>query len=385
MNILFIDSTQVYPYGYSAANTKMGLIARGLTLEGEKVSIIDSIKGVKLKNDMPYDGNINNVTYNIFEKTGLSGFLSNIGKLNRILKQRRQSDDLNVAILSSPNVVLYAIYLILLKLNRYKVAVIFHEWHIAYNDNTFLRAISNYIYDYTFGYFCSVIFPISTFLENKCLKFGKKMMKVPILADFQDNQFSKRGRDLGDKKFFLYCGNTGYFRVIKILIDAFNQLKEESDTYLSLVLYGNKEDEEQIIDYISSLGLKERVIIHKNLSYSDLYAQYEQALALLIPLSPDSLQDKARFSQKIAEYLSSKRPIITVGVGDVNYYFTDKENAFVSKDLSVDELFQQMKFVVENRDIADSVGQKGYELGVSEFDYVINSRKIKSFLYSNLS
>ena len=51
-----------------------------------------------------------------------------------------------------------------------------------------------------------------------------------------------------------------------------------------------------------------------------------------------SLQDRARFSQKIAEYLMAQRPIITVDTGDIPYYFTHGKNAYILKTLSVEQL-----------------------------------------------
>ena len=45
MNIIFLDCTQNYGYQFSAANTKVELLAKGLTLAGNNCTIHNGIIG----------------------------------------------------------------------------------------------------------------------------------------------------------------------------------------------------------------------------------------------------------------------------------------------------------------------------------------------------
>ena len=45
MNIVFLETTQNYSYKFSASNTKVELLAKGLQKEGHACFILNSIRG----------------------------------------------------------------------------------------------------------------------------------------------------------------------------------------------------------------------------------------------------------------------------------------------------------------------------------------------------
>ena len=81
---------------------------------------------------------------------------------------------------------------------------------------------------------------------------------------------------------------------------------------------------------LAAVKIEDFVIFIQQIPYVELIEIYESSLGLLIPLDPNSLADIARFSQKIAEYLSSSRPVITNNVGEIPYYFTDRKDIIIS-------------------------------------------------------
>ena len=80
-------------------------------------------------------------------------------------------------------------------------------------------------------------------------------------------------------------------------------------------------------------------------------------MGLLIPLDPNSLADIARFSQKIAEYVSTSRPIITSNVGEIPYYFKDKENAIIC-EYSAKSYADAMLLLQNDGTLANVLGAK---------------------------
>ena len=110
----------------------------------------------------------------------------------------------------------------------------------------------------------------------------------------------------------------------------------------------------------------------------DLYAN---ALALIIPLDPGNIQDEARFSQKIAEYLSSGSPIISNNVGEIRYYFKDKENIILC-DYDIDGFVEVFKWVTRNPDKAKQIGVNGLNLKKKEFDYRELGDRLHKFMQS---
>ena len=105
-----------------------------------------------------------------------------------------------------------------------------------------------------------------------------------------------------------------------------------------------------------------------SLTYEDLIQKYMHASALLIPLT-DSVQDKARFPQKISEYLASGNPIITTNYGEVPFYFKNEVNALVASSYDTSEFARKMDFVAKEPDRAVQIGRDGLSTGLRFFDY----------------
>lgn len=102
----------------------------------------------------------------------------------------------------------------------------------------------------------------------------------------------------------------------------------------------------------------------------------------MIPLRPDR-QDKARFSHKIGEYLSSGRPIVTGRVGEISHYFEHRKNAFIADDYTPEAYATLLSMIANDRDLANEVGRAGRELGENSFGYQQHGQKIAAF-FSNL-
>lgn len=149
-----------------------------------------------------------------------------------------------------------------------------------------------------------------------------------------------------------------------------------------LVLSGNQNDIQKIQEQIEINGLGEKVSIKQGLPYSDLLKLYSESLALLIPLDASNLQDIARFSQKIAEYTSTGRPIITNRVGEVPYYF-DTNSAFIINELDVNELAFLFDKIMQNKSHATEIGQKGHAIFQKHFNNVKYVHRLLDFISDN--
>ena len=86
----------------------------------------------------------------------------------------------------------------------------------------------------------------------------------------------------------------------------------------------------------------------------------------------------ARFSQKIAEYLATGRPVVTTAVGEIPYYFKHGVDAYVTK-FSPGEYADCLNFILEHPRAADAVGAAGHELGASEFNYHTFGKTLTAF------
>lgn len=365
MKVVFLGCTREFGFGFGANITKIGYMAKGLTEAGATCVIHNGIVGSeKVNNDQTvvHDG----LHVTTFRKRGNQhiSWLRNTRRLYKYLKNERVKGEKNIAILEYDLYHIMLLYFFILKLIGYKRVVISHEWGPTIIGSKIPQYISLCTFAKTFGWFSNGILPISEYIIKKIEHFKKPYFKLPIMADFKEQyEFTPL-----KEQNFVYCASLYYTRIIKMVINAYVTYKEKGSTIkLTMILNGPDNLKKDIAEYIEEKGLSESVKIKSKLPYKELINEYLNAKALLIPLDPNYEQDEARFSQKIAEYLSSKSPIITNNVGEIKYYFNDDE--IIKCEFSEDGFAKAFCWVTENEDKAKDIGLKGYERGLKEFDY----------------
>lgn len=372
---IFLDSTQNYPFEYSAGNTKVEMIARGLLNLDRKVYVINPFWGYD-KISQSSNGVSNGIKYMIFPKRGKLYAISNMFKiLLLVLRLRKQY---KYVIMTSNHFIVYVLECLWLRLLGYKIGVLYHE--LRY---TTLHQPSKYVFystklfDKYFGYFCNYILPISHFLKQRCVKYRRPILLTPVLSS---SNFFPLNNDIGNH--FLYCSNTEYGRIIRYILEAFKVYSIGGNAELVLVLSGNKEEIQSYERWIVDNNLGKRIIIMSKLPQEELFQLYSKSLALLIPLDNTNLQDKARFSQKIAEYTSTGRPIVTNSVGEIPYYF-DLESAYIMNDLDVVKMANLLQDIEVHKDKATKIGANGYQVFKKYFDNETYAIKLLDFLHLN--
>ena len=271
------------------------------------------------------------------------------------------------------------VYSFFSKVFGYKVVAHYVEFRSSFEDrkNLLLR-MNDYLFDNFFMFFVDGAIPISEFLIDKIQSKRKKLpiLKIPPIVNF--NLFSKIEKTAGED-YFLYVGNSGHFKPIEIVLDAFEQVDNQS-YYLYLILHRNSD---QVLDKISKHSKKDLIKIFSDLEYSELIRYNINAKSLLIPLV-DIIKDKARFPNKISEYLASSNPIITTNYGEIPYYFNDLDNALVAENDTSENFAKKLKFVIENPQEVEEIGKRGYETGLKFFNRNSHTEDLHDFVASVL-
>lgn len=378
-NIVFANTTGNYPIEYSANNTKFEFLSRGLTENNCYVQNLDSISGYK-KISKPITGHTKyNVNYKIYANPNRSVYqvVRNLIQLYSDLKERKNTNKKNILITETSYPFLFPIMWLYAKLLRYKILHIITEWPLSFKIKR-RKKIIYWLYVNLIGYFIDGFLPISDSLINKLNHFHKPMLKVPILGEYKNR---KQNND--KKKQFVYCANANYYRVISLVLEAFIKvLKFDDDCSLILVLYGRNTQIKFISDKIRELNISSNIKIKIQVSQDELYNIYSTSLGLLIPLDPNNEQDKFRFSQKIAEYLSTGTPIITGNVGEIQFYFTDNYNAYIADEYTSEAYSNKMISILQNPTKADVVGEYGFQTGKENFNYKEYGKLIINFVDS---
>ncbi|MCX5815287.1 MAG: glycosyltransferase [Proteobacteria bacterium] len=246
------------------------------------------------------------------------------------------------------------------------------EWPLAHNISYKRKMYSHYFTVCAFKN-CKKIVCISSYLIAQAIKYNNKsrVFKLPALTEFNESNCDTPINTDSKHEItrFLYCGNVVYSEVIDTIIGAYEnicRLRKNVKVELLLILHGNELKLQKFSDYARQLEYP--IEIKSNLSESDLLTEYSQASVFLAPLRL-TVQDQARFPQKIAEYVSLSKPIITTFVGDIGLYFESDKNAIFIDDFTVAELEKKMNYSIDNNERVVGIGVEGNAVGRKYFNY----------------
>ena len=169
-NIIFLGCTQGYGYSFSACNTKVEFMAKGLTEQGDICYIHNGLSGRPGLKQITYK-NIHGIGTIIDYTCKGSRYISSIRNYRNLLKDLKtyyQPNIKNYVIIEAPYLPIYYLEVIAAKKSGYKVIVISHEWLGTFkDDNNRIRTWLNHSYAILFGYKIDAILPISEYIIQK--------------------------------------------------------------------------------------------------------------------------------------------------------------------------------------------------------------------------
>lgn len=378
-----------FPYGLAEIQ-KIILISKSLVFTGNHVTVINNKGEHNQKNhpDLQVTGEYQGIeyVYTSGEQFRNPDFIKrNILKIKGIineflfLRKRKKENKLDVAILSthSFNAVLY--YRILSRIIGFKVILNYVEFYsgVKKSWNQPRKWANDELFDKVGPSLSDGILPISEFLINHLNKVvpGKPYLKIPGLTEFE----RYNGIEIKEgPKYFLFCGAASYREVIEFVIDAYSEMNNTS-IFLYIVTNGTAEAVNGIKDYANSKPQKDFIKFFSKLSEKDLFTNYKNASALLIPLR-NTFQDIARFPHKFGEYLGSGNPVITTNYGEVRKYFRDKENMLIAETYDVKQYAEKMQYVLDNPAQVKQIGINGRQTALPLFDYKAKAPEIDEFI-----
>ena len=219
---------------------------------------------------------------------------------------------------------------------------------------------------------------ISNFLEQKANEVRKDIpvIKVTPLCDFELFKANKDGVDIKEQ-YLMFCGSASYFEVVKFIIDSYKLSSIKKTKKLLLVLSGSETAINKIRKYETS------AIIRTKLPYYTLVAYYKHAYGLMIPLR-NTIEDIARFPNKVCEYTAAKGLIITTNYGEMQYYFKNGENAIVADDCTVEAIAKRLDEVEAGQYDVELIRKNCYQTGLDNFSIDAYKNKLYNFLKENI-
>lgn len=214
---------------------------------------------------------------------------------------------------------------------------------------------------------------------SKDLSLKAKILEIPILINNKetravDNDLIKINPHL------VYTGSLidkkdGILNIIK----AFAMILEEHPNS-KLIMTGdvNKStDKKKILRLIHELCIKDKIELTGYISKEKLNEITSTAIALILA-KPDNRQNRYNMATKIGEYLLTGRPVVVSSVDSVCNYLSHRKNVFI---VNPDEksIAKEIKFILDNSEIATQVGLMGKKVALSAFDYQKQMLKMNIF------
>ncbi len=268
----------------------------------------------------------------------------------------------------------FVIYRIIAKLIGAKIVYEYVEYRSEKSTRNLYHKVNSYLCDFHGAKLWDACIVVSNFLRDNALKVNPKLpiIKVTPIGNFNLFEANDMSIDISDE-YVMFCGHAGYFDVVKFIIDSFNASEIHLTKKLVLVLGGNQSQVLRIRDYDNNCIIKSR------LPYDELIALYKHAFALMIPLR-NTIEDTARFPNKICEYTAAHGLIITTANGEMNYYFKNGDNAIVAEECSVPAIAQRLNEIEYGRYDLDKIRDNSHKTGIENFSIDAYREKIYNFL-----
>lgn len=382
MKILFVGLSGV-PYSKRACDIRLTSFANLFTQNGHIVWILNRYKTAI---DTSSNGNHSDSRFKIIELSNstkqqtkfqylINAALSYLREFRWLIKQNRK-DSIDILHLYSGHYFEFLHYYLISRLIKAKVVYQYVEVRSSMDRSGVYHKLNGFLCD-RFGHrLFDGIISISNFIENTILKRNQKLptIKVPPICDIR--YFDSIGHTQKVvQPYILFCGNAGFEEVIQLIIDAYLLSKSSKTHKLKLILSGSNATKERF-----SNNENKNIEILSGLPYDELARLYLNASALLIPLR-NTIQDIARFPNKICEYTACKGLIITTEVGEIPFYFTDGKSALISKHFCAKEVALKLDLLNEMNPVEISkIKNESYKLCQSFFDAKVYLNELDQFI-----
>ncbi len=379
-----------FPLGLSETQ-KARLVAKGLVHAGARVVVVSrwwSVMHWDETDALPPQGFYDNIEY-----VNASGWLSRppswwVRKIARIKGYVREfrivagyarRRELTACIVTTGSFSKIAYYHFLGKIFNFPTVVHVVEYYTALlrdhstrKQRANARLFDTKVYDKADG-----VLPISQYLVDRMMEIKPDMpwLKDPCLVDM--DRFTGLTHAPRDR-YLLFCGYVIYTEIVSFILQAFEQLPQDSDVKLILVMSGTGPERERFHQELMRFSRHGSIQIVTGLTDAELSALYVNAYALLIPMRP-TIQDKARFPHKIGEYCASGRPIVTTDVGEVGARFQHGVNAYVATTYDVGAYARVIEEALNDSSKADEIGARGHAYAQQKFTYQAFGQRMLRF------
>lgn len=224
---------------------------------------------------------------------------------------------------------------------------------------------------------CIRIFVISKKLRQYCINKGISPRKTVILNMLADDNRFKNVDYKPKERYIAYCGNGENFKDgVDILLKAFALV---AIRYKNIKLYilgkGPKNDTDIQLHIIKDNNLEKRVFMPGIIASTEV-PQFIINAEILVLARPFNIQAEYGFPTKLGEYLLTGNPVVVTKVGELDDFLTDKKNCLFAKPDDPEDFADKLLWLLNNRDEAHKIGERGKLVAQENFSYRTETKKI---------
>lgn len=224
---------------------------------------------------------------------------------------------------------------------------------------------------------------ISSHLETKynALTSGKlPIHSLPISVDME--LYPEVSPLFGNPLNLFYAGSFGVKDGIPVLLDAFDKLAAKRDNvHLVLTGAGTDASMKMLHERIEFSPYKDRIKYKGFLDDVAYYAALNAGDILCMPRI-DIGYAQAGFPFKLGEYLATGKPVIASSVSDIPNLLRDRQEAMLVTPGNSDAIVEAAETLINDPVGAFAIGSRGKNTALRLFDYRVQSKWLRRFLYS---
>jgi glycosyltransferase involved in cell wall biosynthesis len=138
-----------------------------------------------------------------------------------------------------------------------------------------------------------------------------------------------------------------------------------------------------LLDTASAHGVSDNVLLTGYVSFEDL-SWYLGCTNMFILPFPDKIYNVGRWPNKIGDFMSIGRPMVSNPVGDVKSLLEDHNIGALAQWDPVD-FAEKIMYLIENPSLAKQLGENSRQVAETHFDWKLLAGKLESFYYRVLN
>ncbi|MBN8547153.1 MAG: glycosyltransferase [Ignavibacteria bacterium] len=390
---IILVTTQPFPFGMASTN-RLRSLAVGLNKNGLKVRVL-CLKPTSIEENLIFLGDKNCGRYEgvDFEYTSItirdskskplkaiyiiSGVLCSIIRILRLGRVEK----INQIWVSFSTVAYILTYFVVAKLVKSQFTL-FRSEYPKLERNKLTMFLFDKLYSQLlfkcFDNFVIMTTKLKEYFDDK-KKSDAKSILAPMTLDFSKYEFQRR-EIRSNREYIAYCGTMNFNKDgVDNLLRAFKLISVQYPN-LFLYLIGDLEGSRETLDLIDELEISDKVIGTGYVT-GDTYLNYLSEARVLCLARPKTPQNENGFPSKLIDYLATGKPVVTTDTGEVSKYFKDDESIFFATAGDYMDFAKKLLSVLENYDHSLSVGVKGRQVAMKNFDYISVTKRIISNLF----